>query len=114
VTQPNVEMDSWLHLKPFLVNSENDLKMECDSSEATRPENPPSEISENAGKERELTVTDESAGQRTFEISEESELVNLLELVERQDRSFHVYRPGRIDINQLGTDIFIFDTPITI
>ena len=108
MTQPNVEMDSWQHLKPFLVNSENNRKMECDPSEATRPENPPSEISENAGEESECTVTEESAGQRTFEISEESELVNLLELVERQDRSFHVYRPGRIDVNQLGTDIFIF------
>ena len=110
VTQPNVEMDSWQHVRHFLSNSENDRKMKYSTRQDTSEpllldkdnlENPPT-VSESST----TAAADETAGQRTFEMSEESELVKLLELVERQDRSFHVYRPGRIDISQLGTSSF--------
>lgn len=112
VTQPYVDVDAWDQLTDKRVDSD---KSSCEQSTSDIPENPPNKIAglDNAGSdmatatgvehmsEKQGASKDDSSEQSAV-LSADRVVVDQLELVDREDKSFHVIRPGRIEISQLG------------
>ena len=110
VTQPYVDIETWDDLSKQLNESElseSSVRTQSDacenpqdvSTDSTQPEH-----ARNDSTEQDTPEIDSTEGKDDFaDMPADKAMVGQLELVDREDKSFHVIRPGRIDINQLGT-----------
>jgi len=119
ITQPFVDLDNWHLLSSQLNQSEASLA-ETNQSATSKTTTMDQSEEENllvnqspADRSETTTISDSATNMETdssnrlqFEdVSVAGQHVDLQELVEREDRSYHVTRPGRIEIDQLDPSL---------
>jgi len=114
VTQPYVDIETWDDLSKQLNESElseSSVRTQSDacenpqdvSTDSTHPEH-----TRNDSTEQDTPEIDSTEGKDDFaDMPADKAMVGQLELVDREDKSFHVIRPGRIDINQLDPSLSV-------